>query len=531
MSILFRIPIIRSLKDRRARPIAILFSSLLLIPVMVFSASSILPGGTAISVTISTPSDGAEFVLPDGSTMMDVSVTGTAEIAQGVADPDTTLIYVLDGSGSTGASAGGDCGPDQNPGDPEVQEDEIIDCEIAATINLNNQAISLGSVDEVAMIMFAGDAVTADATPGGGDDSIVTPGANANSNSQLDVDEVLHSIRIAEQVGDDSGFWSFTQKNTPNIFGTNYASGISAALSVAAVATNGTKLVVFVSDGLNGVGADVDTLLPSAGGEIFHTFAVGTSASCTSGSLSSGGPGSLQDVADLTGGTCTEVSDPTQLPSILPELIQSELVSLSLRVDGGAAVAIDNSGIDPDLPQNGPASVTYQTLALGLEAGGHEICVTADGTDAGGAGSVTDCNNITISQHVAIDIKPTSCPNPLNVGAKGVLPVAILGAADLDVTQVDVSSIRLAGVSPLRSSIEDVATPYDGPTEPVDALNCTESGPDGINDLSLKFNRRQIAQALGVDVVDRSVLYLQLTGSLTDGTPITGKDVIVVINK
>ena len=31
---------------------------------------------------------------------------------------------------------------------------------------------------------------------------------------------------------------------------------------------------------------------------------------------------------------------------------------------------------------------------------------------------------------ISVDIKPQSCPNPVNVNAKGVLPVAILGTAD-----------------------------------------------------------------------------------------------------
>jgi hypothetical protein len=62
---------------------------------------------------------------------------------------------------------------------------------------------------------------------------------------------------------------------------------------------------------------------------------------------------------------------------------------------------------------------------------------------------------------VDIDIKPGSCPNPFNGKSKGVLPVAILGAEDFDVTAVDIASVRLAGVAPIRSSFEDVATPLD----------------------------------------------------------------------
>jgi hypothetical protein len=46
---------------------------------------------------------------------------------------------------------------------------------------------------------------------------------------------------------------------------------------------------------------------------------------------------------------------------------------------------------------------------------------------------------------IYIDIKPQSFPNPLNVKSKGVLPVAILGTEDFDVSEIDVSSILLEG--------------------------------------------------------------------------------------
>ena len=45
--------------------------------------------------------------------------------------------------------------------------------------------------------------------------------------------------------------------------------------------------------------------------------------------------------------------------------------------------------------------------------------------------------------NVAVDIKPGSCPNPLNIKSKGVLPVAILGTEDFDVKDIKVNSIRI----------------------------------------------------------------------------------------
>ncbi|MHC4365745.1 MAG: Kelch repeat-containing protein, partial [Planctomycetota bacterium] len=75
---------------------------------------------------------------------------------------------------------------------------------------------------------------------------------------------------------------------------------------------------------------------------------------------------------------------------------------------------------------------------------------------------------------VTLDIKPGSCPNPLNLNSKGVLPVAILGSADFDVNQIDIASIRLADVAPIRSSYEDVATPVSDGNE----CDCNTAGSD-----------------------------------------------------
>jgi len=134
---------------------------------------------------------------------------------------------------------------------------------------------------------------------------------------------------------------------------------------------------------------------------------------------------------------------------------------------------------------------------------------------------------------VAFDIKPGSCPNPFNVGKKGVMPAAILGTEDFDVTQVDPVTVMLAGVAPLRWSLEDVATPFDPFLGKEDALDCNEWGADGYLDLALKYDAPELAAALG-DVNDGDVLVLPLTGNLKEefgGTPIVGEDVVLIIEK
>ena len=144
---------------------------------------------------------------------------------------------------------------------------------------------------------------------------------------------------------------------------------------------------------------------------------------------------------------------------------------------------------------------------------------------------IDDISFCCIKIAVPIDIKPTSCPNPLNVGSKGVLPVAILGTPDLDVTVIDPASVKLEGIAPLRWSIEDVATPIANGAEECD---CTTEGPDGFDDLTLKFDMEEVVDALDA-VNDGDVQPLSLTGNLRpeygSGTMVEGSDCVAILKK
>jgi hypothetical protein len=132
---------------------------------------------------------------------------------------------------------------------------------------------------------------------------------------------------------------------------------------------------------------------------------------------------------------------------------------------------------------------------------------------------------------VPLDIKPTSCPNPMNITAKGVLPVAILGAEDLDVSTIDPASLALEGVSPLRWEWSDVATPFEPWTGKSDCwMDCTEEGPDGYTDLTLKFETQEVIAAMG-ELADGECRVLTLTGNFFDGRAIQGEDVVVFLSK
>jgi hypothetical protein len=139
---------------------------------------------------------------------------------------------------------------------------------------------------------------------------------------------------------------------------------------------------------------------------------------------------------------------------------------------------------------------------------------------------------------VNVDIKPMSCPNPVNLKSKGILTVAVLGTADFDVYEIDLDSVRLSradgvgfSVAPLAgppgpgSALEDVGTPFDG-----ELCDCHTSEGDGYLDLVLKFRTDETVAALGLDVVPLGVWpQLVLVGNLLDGTPFEGSDCVVII--
>ena len=132
---------------------------------------------------------------------------------------------------------------------------------------------------------------------------------------------------------------------------------------------------------------------------------------------------------------------------------------------------------------------------------------------------------------VAFDIKPVTCPNAFNLTEKGILPTAILGTAGFDVTKIDISTIRINGVAPVRWSIADVAAPYSGTVS--NCATCTISGPDGIPDLTLKFNNEDIAKTTP-GAVTGSCISLTVTGKLLPAyvsTPITGLDYVIIKKK
>jgi hypothetical protein len=124
--------------------------------------------------------------------------------------------------------------------------------------------------------------------------------------------------------------------------------------------------------------------------------------------------------------------------------------------------------------------------------------------------------------HAHFDVQPGSCPNPLALNKQGVIPSALLGSDDFDVHDVDLSTVRLQGTEPDMSMVADLGHPGDG--EPCD---CSGGGPDGYEDLVMKFDAQLILDSLfPVRAGERREL--TLTGNLLDGTPFEAVDCVVL---
>ncbi|MHC4796794.1 MAG: golvesin C-terminal-like domain-containing protein, partial [Planctomycetota bacterium] len=130
-----------------------------------------------------------------------------------------------------------------------------------------------------------------------------------------------------------------------------------------------------------------------------------------------------------------------------------------------------------------------------------------------------------------MDIKPgldpDDCPNLLtvNLQGKGRLPIAILGTEDVDVSEIVVESISIAGtVFPVRTpSVDDVSSPA--------AAECEcNGGPDGIDDLVIHVSRRELILALSLDDLEPgAVVPVTVEGMLLGGRPFVATDCVTLL--
>ncbi|MHC5113849.1 MAG: hypothetical protein ACYTGP_05415 [Planctomycetota bacterium] len=203
-------------------------------------------------------------------------------------------------------------------------------------------------------------------------------------------------------------------------------------------------------------------------------------------------------------------------------------------------------GINVFLFDDGVQVATYSGVASFGTTIGSYFNVVADGGDKfdeirffnGAFNSFTTyVDNLSFSTpvgpvEVAFDLKPGSCPNSFNPNSRGVLPAAVLGTMDFDVTTIDLDSIVLSRadgvggmVMPFRTSYDDVGAPFFG--EPCE---CDESDPDEIDDLTMKFKSQAVVAELELDTyMGGDMVELVISGVLVDGTPFEGLDCLRLV--
>ena len=434
-------PCTRGGKEDNVRRITICVASALLALVLLAAGAAALttgnlPGGTSISVGITAPADGLLIAYPPGT----FPLNGTASIGEGQAVPNTLIVYVLDVSYSAIMDPGAGCGGDANN---DGMSDTVLDCEIAAARALNQLAIGAGTVGQVGVAVYGGVEVSdpldqsgraADVGPGSGSQLLTGPATGLGTPGGPDVEEVLASAFV-DPGQRSGGVHKFTDTNVGSN-GTNFGKGLEAAVTIVNASTMPNKVIIFMSDGQATTGPGIGSVsVPS--NVLIKAFAIGKGSTCAGSSTY----GTLTGVAakGAPGSDCTEVDEVSDLPDVIPGVIGSQLTKLELSINGGPAENI-TSFASRSLPVPGPASVTYDRGSLTKLPLIYELCVTAIGSDVGGAGSVEECVEVTVAN---IQLAPKTAVNA--VGTSHTVVATVAAGKDGGVGSVEVRFKVISG--------------------------------------------------------------------------------------
>ena len=129
---------------------------------------------------------------------------------------------------------------------------------------------------------------------------------------------------------------------------------------------------------------------------------------------------------------------------------------------------------------------------------------------------------------VDFDYRPLNCPSTLLASSTGADEAAILGTSTFDINQVDLSTVKLNGITFKKSRIIDKTAPFNGTVS--DCSTCSTLPPDGIKDLEFLFDRQLLLKTLGT-VQNKQCIKITITGKLLPlygSTSFIGEDYIVI---
>lgn len=441
--------------------------------------STALPNGATLSAEVTSPQSGDVILAPSGQSSVDVPLTGTASV--GLGEPDVAWIYVFDVSGSAALDCDG--------------SSTIITCEKNAIGALNDLVVDSESAIEVGIAAFGENAATADISSAAGSQLLTAP-------EDPDVDTVISSVNIGT-IG------QFTNRSIGSD-GTDFAAGLGAANTLVNAATAGTVNVVFLSDGLSNEGSGFNTILSDVADDAtIYPFAIGEDSNCAGGSN-----GTLAAMAAASGTPCVEVPDPSDLESVVTNVIATSLLTVDVELDGSPIAA----SVSPAPPQPGPVSVDWSAMGFGLAPGHHEVCVTATGrgpdSDPSAVGSVTRCETFAV---VAFELSPPHAINELGSDDTHSVTATVVGPAG----EVDGWPVNFT-VSGANAGEAGTCDPLDCTTDVNGEVTFTYSVPVEPESLGLDT----ITGAVNVDGVSAS---LDVTKLWQDTTPPTA-DCVAGVN-
>ena len=403
----------RTTSARRWRAGALL-SAGALIAVVVGTASAANPA-SATTTTNQTLTAEVTLSTTNNPVWLGTAVNASAEATLGEGDT-ANVVYVVDVSGSMENPAFNPFQPAVGDCDGDGLVGTALDAACVGLIALND---SLGSAvnANVGLVAFGSGGKTADMGPAAGAQTFTSPpDTDANTNTVPDANEVIHSLTTEfGGPGALGGIGLFTPDITAGFPGsTNYDAALTNMnASFATQPATDINTGFFISDGLpntftTGAGSPLQAAI-DAGTRIL-TFGIG------GGAVNACDPGApLRTIADATGGTCTEVADPSTLSTVLPAQL-TNIEKLELKVNGTLVATATG-------PQ--PVSLALSNVAItsALVVGINTIEATATAED----GTVVTAS--TTLGVVDLALTPASKTNDLSVEHSHTVLAKVTGDA------------------------------------------------------------------------------------------------------
>lgn len=336
------------------------------------SASAVNPGtaqnprGQTLTVRIDTPADGSRVPLQP------LAVGGIATITPLAGSGGQNIVYILDNSGSTSSPSNADCNGDgaANAGDDangSGSAGDVLDCEIFGIAALNATLKAQGT-PQGAVVAFGTGADQADVSGAAGTQLFTGLNDDTSGNGTPDIEDVARSVTPGgvTATGPRPTVGQFTPLNGSG-GGTDFDAALAATNADLGTVAGGPNVAYFLSDGQATVntapGGPLDAA--RAAGTKVLTFSVGgAAAGCTTGSL--------KQIADTTGGTCTEVQDPSKLAATITSVAGGATVTgLTLSANGSAPAPTPLTG----------TNFAAQLPANLLRQGTNQIAATATASD------------------------------------------------------------------------------------------------------------------------------------------------------